>query len=165
MSAHSAWPRVKLCFNGDMKVAACAYLIGVAGILAGCGDSSPGGSKKAAPPPKPLTLDQVERNGEQLYELHCQACHADQGQGVPGIFPPLAGSARLASPQDFVNGLLYGFPTAGEPGTSPWMGEMPKFSQLKDEDLAKLANYVRQTWGNAQGEITPGEVARERANH
>ncbi|WP_309395817.1 c-type cytochrome [Cerasicoccus maritimus] len=147
-----------------MKLAACALVFGVAGVLAGCGDSPSGGSKKAAPPPKPLTLDQVERNGAQLYGLHCKACHADKGQGVPGIFPPLAGSARLASPQHFVNGLLFGFPPVGEPGTSPWMGEMPKFSQLKDEDIAKLATYVRQTWGNATDEITPGQVALERTN-
>ncbi|WP_309380740.1 c-type cytochrome [Cerasicoccus frondis] len=146
-----------------MRYLPCVFGFAIIAVLAGCGDSPSGVSGKAAPPPKPIALDSREKTGAELYELHCLSCHGDKGQGVSQIFPPLGGSARLASPQYFVHGLIHGFPPTGEPGASPWMGEMPKFAQLSNADIAKLATYVRKEWGGATDVITAEDVAEQRA--
>jgi len=134
--------------------------------LAGCGggDSKPKPAAKPEPPPKPIAFDIAPKTGPELYQLHCLSCHGEQGGGVAGIFPPMTGSARLASPKHFVHGLIHGFPPPSDPNGSPWMGEMPKFSQLSDEQLAALATYVRQEWGGAKDEVTAEMVAEQRAN-
>lgn len=137
--------------------------VALAGVLVGCGDPPPHGkSYEKAPPPKPIELDTASKSGKDLYLLHCQSCHGVEGQGVPQIFPALAGSTRFQSPKNFAHGLIHGFPVPAE--GSPWMGEMPKFGYLSDEDLAKLATYARQNWGNANDEVTVEIVAEQRAN-
>lgn len=135
--------------------------------LAGCGDgasSAPKPEDTPSPPPKPIALDTSPKTGEELYKIHCIACHAEEGGGVPEIFPPLIGSPKLSSPKHFVHGLIHGFPPPSDPDGSPWMGEMPKFQQLSDEDLAKLSTYVRQKWGGAQDAVTVEMVAEQRSN-
>ena len=34
--------------------------------------------------------------GEALFQANCAACHQANGQGLPGAFPPLAGSDYIA---------------------------------------------------------------------
>ncbi|WP_269539977.1 c-type cytochrome [Cerasicoccus fimbriatus] len=147
-----------------MKSGVVTFYIIAALLMSGCGERSSGDvPSKPAPPPKPIALDNSVKTGEELYALHCLSCHGEQGQGVAEVFPPLAGSPRLLSAKNFAHGLIHGFPRPSDPNGSPWMGEMPKFSHLSDEDLAKLSTYARQTWGNATDVVTVEIVAEQRA--
>ncbi len=138
----------------------------IAALLAGCdsGSSSAGKSTAHTQPPRPIELDASTKTGPELFKLHCISCHGEQGAGVPGIFPPLTNSPRLLSAKNFVHGLIHGYPPPSDPNGSPWMGEMPKFSHLSDEQLATLATYVRQEWSGAQDAVTVELVAEQRAS-
>jgi mono/diheme cytochrome c family protein len=42
-------------------------------------------------------------------------------------------------------------------------GKMPAFSdRLSDEDIAAVAQYIRNNWGNHFGPVTPGDVSSVR---
>lgn len=116
--------------------------------------------RTAAKPPDPQLLEL----GARLYGKHCADCHGEQGQGVPGIYPALAGnrSVAMADGSNLLRVLLQGAfapATAGHPrpfGMPPFGGE------LDQRELAALASYLRNSWGHAAGEISPLDVNRLR---
>ena len=38
----------------------------------------------------PFDLEASITRGKEVYASYCQSCHMDEGQGVEGVFPPLA---------------------------------------------------------------------------
>ncbi|WP_431283053.1 c-type cytochrome [Humitalea sp. 24SJ18S-53] len=107
-----------------------------------------------------LTGDEA-RAGAALYSQNCSGCHQPQGAGIPGAIPPLAGNQAVAAaaPNNVVQAMLNGLPAASG------LGAMPSFAAaLDDAQMATLANYVRNTWGNTgRAEATPALVASLRA--
>ena len=110
----------------------------------------------------------VIAHGARVYERHCATCHADQGQGVPGIYPALAGNRAvlLADPTNLVQTVLsggYGPATAGHPRP---FGMPPFVLELGDADIAAVLTHLRHTLQPAElqrGEVTPLQVNRIRA--
>ncbi|SFW32717.1 c-type cytochrome [Nitrosovibrio sp. Nv17] len=102
--------------------------------------------------------------GARLYEKHCRECHGAQGEGAPGVYPPLAGSrgASMTPPVNAIRSILNGgYPpsTAGNP--RPY--GMPPFAQLlNDEEVAMVLSYVRNAWGNRAALVTRAQVDRSR---
>lgn len=86
--------------------------------------------------------------GETVYNRNCAACHQAAGTGLPPNFPTLVGSALVtgdAEPQ--LTQLLKG------------KGMMPPFANLSDADLAAVATFTRNSWGNDGGVVQPADVA------
>ncbi len=109
-----------------------------------------------APPSEVLT------RGDKLYEQHCASCHGDQGQGVPSIYPALAGNraVTLALPNNLVQTMRHGGFAPTTPGNPQPFG-MPPFGQVLDSnDIAALATFIRQSWGNNAPPVTPLQVLR-----
>ena len=116
------------------------------------------------PPPPQAALDA----GGKLYTQHCAQCHRASGQGRTQAWPPLAGNPTVtaASPVNAIRMVLDGG-FAPATGQDPRPHGMPPFGQiLNDNDAALLVTYIRNSWGNAAGPVTPLEVkrARESAN-
>jgi mono/diheme cytochrome c family protein len=107
---------------------------------------------------------QLMKEGATLYRDHCAGCHQKGGEGVPRIYPPLAGNQAILmrNPVNAIRITLNGgFPpsTAGNP--RPY--GMPPFAhQLGDRQIAAVVTYIRGAWGNAAAPVTPGEVAASR---
>ena len=104
-----------------------------------------------------------ERGGK-LYHDHCEACHGDSGQGVPGAYPALAGSraATMRSTANLVHVVLEGgFPpsTAGNPRP---FGMPPFANVLHDDDVAELLTFVRASWSNRALSVSALDVSRAR---
>lgn len=104
------------------------------------------------------------RLGAQVYERHCADCHGPQGQGAAGAYLPLAGNRAvlMASPVNAIQAILSGgFPpaTAGHP--QPY-GMPPYRTLLTDTEVAAVASFVRQSWGNRAGAVSPLDVQRVR---
>ena len=92
-------------------------------------------------------------DGASLYAANCASCHGNEGQGMGEVFPALAGNDALANGEYVVKIIL-----EGEPGTA-----MPAFGdRLSDEEVAALASYIRNSWGNEFGPVTVSEVAAAR---
>lgn len=106
----------------------------------------------------------VLARGDRLYAQHCASCHGDAGEGTAGLYPALAGNraVTLASPTNVVQVIrLGGFmpTTAGNP--RPF--GMPPYGQLlSDADIAAVATFIRQSWGNAAAPVSSLEVLRVR---
>jgi len=84
------------------------------------------------------------QNGKALYEDNCSSCHQSNGKGMPGSVPALAGNSAVTAPEPYnvIMAMLQGFAPQGS-----W-GAMGSFSQLSNEQIADIANYVRVAWGN-----------------
>lgn len=96
---------------------------------------------------KDWTAEELVERGESVYAVNCVACHQTNGQGIPGIFPALAGSDIVMNNKDKNIEILM----EGVQGAA-----MNSFSYLSEVELAAVITYTRQSWGNAEngdGEI------------
>jgi mono/diheme cytochrome c family protein len=106
------------------------------------------------------------KTGEAVFVDECSGCHLMHGQGQALAFPPLAHSANVqqADPTTTLHLILAGVqasPTRAQP--TPFT--MPAFAwKLDDAQVAAVATYVRNNWGNAAPAVSPDQVARLRAN-
>lgn len=91
---------------------------------------------------KTFAFAELMTRGEEVYKGNCAACHQANGQGIPGAFPALAGSAVATGElEGHVNIVLN-----GKPGTA-----MAAFrNQLSEADLAAVLTYERNAWGNEE---------------
>ena len=118
---------------------------------------------RKAPPAEPRRADsEVMVAGRKVYEQHCAACHGDRGQGASGMYPALAGNraVSLALHINVVQVIRQGgfMPTtAGNP--QPF--GMPPYGQLLNNDeMAAVATFIRQSWGNSAAPISTLDVFR-----
>jgi mono/diheme cytochrome c family protein len=116
--------------------AACGMLIAVA-----CACLSPAFAQNAATLP----------NGSQVFmSSACFACHGQNGTG--GVGPSFRGDPFLSLTDFVVAQILLG------------RGVMPPFGdKLNDQQIAAVATYIRNDWGNHFGEVKPQEVAQIRS--
>lgn len=100
----------------------------------------------------------------KIYTTACAACHMPDGSGVPNMQPALIGSQVVAGdPDQLINVLLKG-PTAVLPADrAKFSVIMPAFNVLTDEDIAGVVNYIRARFAPGSSQVTPGQVAAQRA--
>jgi mono/diheme cytochrome c family protein len=108
--------------------------------------------------------------GQPLYMQTCIACHQPTGMGLPGAFPPLGGSEyATGSPRRMVAMMLKGLQgpltVKGVTYNNIMIALDLQFPILKDDaKVADVANYARNSFGNAAAEIvTPALVTEVRA--
>ncbi|HUF61459.1 MAG TPA: PVC-type heme-binding CxxCH protein [Verrucomicrobiales bacterium] len=100
--------------------------------------------------------------GHRIYSSLCLTCHQAGGDGLPGIYPPLRDSERLAGPAGpLVQMLLHGLQGPLTTATGNYNGLMPA-SGLSDEDLAAVLSWTRERFAPGSGPVLAGEVARIR---
>lgn len=89
--------------------------------------------------------------GKETYDKACASCHQVNGQGIPGVFPAIAGSKIATGPLD---GHLH-IVMAGKAGTA-----MQAFGpQLNDVQLAAVITYQRNAFGNSTGDLVqPSQI-------
>jgi len=106
-------------------------------------------------PNKRWTKSELLQKGRQVYGAHCAACHQASGRGLPPIYPALQNSKIVLGPvSDSIKMLL-----TGVPGTA-----MQSFAdQLSDEEIAAVATYMRNSFGNNASDIAqPNQVGAMR---
>jgi nitrite reductase (NO-forming) len=108
------------------------------------------------------TADRI-RFGERVFTTNCVACHQANGQGIPNVFPPLAGSDFLNADKNRAIGtVLSGLQGEVTVNGQKFNNVMPRLG-LADEDIANVLTYVYSNWGNSKQEVTPAEVKSARA--
>jgi mono/diheme cytochrome c family protein len=113
--------------------------------------------------------DLLQRGGAIFSEI-CRTCHGDDGRGAPAegagpgvtLGPPLAGSPRVQGHRDYVIRVLLNGLT-GPVGDRQFTEVMVPMGSNPDEWIAAAASYVRNSFGNSAGFVTPADVARVRA--
>jgi len=103
-------------------------------------------------------------------EAHCATCHQENGKGLDPAFPTLIGTPWVTGSDERmakivlhgmhgkieVNGKVYD-PDKGVPPMTAFG------SILKDEEIAAVLTYVRNSWGNKAAVVKPETVKKVRA--
>jgi nitrite reductase (NO-forming) len=109
------------------------------------------------------TLDEPAKAGQALFAGTCAACHQASGAGVPGAFPPLAGSDFLSADTKRAVGIvLNGLSGKITVNGQDYNSAMPPFAHLGDDEIAKILTYVLNSWGNPGGRISADDVRMQR---
>jgi len=106
--------------------------------------------------------------GERLYNMACMACHQPEGKGLPGVYPPLAGSEWVSDdPERLVKVILHGLAgpisVAGQKYGTGRAVPMPAMGGLNDQQVAAVLSYVRREFGESAPEISAEFVKKIRA--
>ncbi len=92
-----------------------------------------------------LNLEESMQIGEQIYTDRCAVCHQANGQGIPGAFPAIAGSAVATGNVDEHIDIIVN----GRAGTA-----MQAFAnQLTEQEIAAVITYQRNGFGNDTGDV------------
>jgi mono/diheme cytochrome c family protein len=146
-------------------MAACA-IISIAGMHDDLG-SRYGDSRTAAalmPPPVAKTGESAAVDGGQVFTAKCAACHQATGLGIPGVFPPLAGSEWVrGSDKVLVQIPLHGISGTLQVKGASYHGTMPSFDTLSDAEIAAVLTYVRSHFTNSASAVSPATVTAGRA--
>jgi len=111
--------------------------------------------------------ESLPEQGKKVFAQNCVACHQATGLGVPGAFPPLAGSEFvLGSPRRLSMILLKGLQGPVEVKGNKFNGAMPSWEKaLTDKKIAAVLSYVRQEWGNKAPEVQPEQIEAARKEY
>jgi mono/diheme cytochrome c family protein len=108
--------------------------------------------------------------GKKVFAANCQTCHQATGQGIPGQYPPLAGSEFTTGgsrrPAMIVlKGLQGPVKVKGQQFGS---AVMQPWETLGDQKVADVLTYERSEWGNSASPVTKEQIAalrKELASH
>ncbi|MEO7043097.1 MAG: cytochrome c [Gemmatimonadaceae bacterium] len=128
------------------------YFDSTKAVIPGAATASAAGGAAAAP------------NGAELF-TRCAACHQASGLGVPGAYPPLAGSEWLNNnPEVPIRIVLHGLQGDITVKGTKFNNAMTPFGdQLSDAEIAAIISYERSSFGNSSSKITAEQVASVRA--
>jgi len=109
-----------------------------------------------------VTAD-LDRGGK-LYATHCASCHGEQGEGVRGMYPALAGNRAVSmnSPVNLVRVLREGGFAPSTSGNPRPFGMPPFAGTLSDEEMAAVLSYIRNAWGQKAAPVSAFDVSRSR---
>lgn len=130
-----------------MNVAAWLLAAGIAG-LAGC-------STQQGPPSAGAAAADA---GARIYNGNCVACHQQNGNGVPGVYPSLQASpVVMGDARDLARWVIEGRRPPNLPA-GRFSTVMPQFGWLKAGDAAALFTYLRTHFGNAGAPVEAAVV-------
>ncbi len=113
-------------------------------------------------------FSQDKAKGEKTYKAYCQTCHQANGQGTPGVYPPLAKSDYLTSqPKDkVIQSVVYGLSGEITVNGKKYNGVMnPLPSNYTDKDVADVVSYIYGSWGNSGTAVTEADVKAAKASY
>jgi nitrite reductase (NO-forming) len=110
-----------------------------------------------------LTKDMQIKAGGALFAGTCSVCHQANGEGLAGVFPPLAKSDFLTKDSTkVIAAVLNGLSGPIKVNGKDYNSVMPPMSQLSDDAVANILTYVGNSWGNASEPVTQAQVAKVR---
>jgi mono/diheme cytochrome c family protein len=108
--------------------------------------------------------------GKEIYtrEGFCTTCHQPDGRGLTGSgFPPLAGTPWVTGSEErLIKLVLKGLQGPIDVKNVKYPGQVPMTpfeGMLKDDEVAAVLTYVRNTFGNKASAVTPEKVRQVRA--
>ena len=115
---------------------------------------------RAATPVAALTAGETARfeKGRTQFAALCSACHQPEGQGTPGVAPPLVGSRWVLGDDRVLARILLN-------GKSEGTLVMPPLKAvLNDDAIAAVLTFARGSWGHRDRPVSPDTVAEARSS-
>jgi len=107
-------------------------------------------------------LEESIKRGKEVYTLNCQSCHAENGEGIEGVNPPVAKAAYLKDAQKNIRIILNGQSGEITVNGKQYNAIMNPLNYLDDKQIADVLNYIRNSWGNKYPIVTEPQVKAER---
>ena len=107
----------------------------------------------------------VMDNGKTIYLSRCLACHQVDGGGVPRLNAPLDGASAViaADKAKLIRIVLKGYSDRVEIDGEYYSNNMAGHADLKDQQIADVLTYIRNSWSNKASAVTAAEVKAIRA--
>ena len=97
--------------------------------------------------------------GKILYMQFCMACHMENGEGVPSLYPPLTQTDYvLGDKKRLIKTVIHGMEGPIEVKGEKYNNIMAKLDYLRDEQIADVLTYIRSNFGNTAEAVTASEV-------
>lgn len=152
------------------------FLFGLAAIvlLNSCNSSkkeNKAGSKteiqtvtKSLPKAPEPTLPPYMADGRKVYRQVCLTCHQANGGGVSGLNPPLTQTDNVLGDKNrLLEIIIKGSEAEREGNKSEYANVMQGYGMLGDKEIANVASYIRNSFGNKAEPITVEEVTSFRS--
>lgn len=105
--------------------------------------------------------------GARIFRAQCSQCHQASGEGIPGVYPPLAGSSWVNGGDGSVpvKVIMHGLQGPIVVKGNDYNSSMPPLGQLSDRDLAAVVTFIRQEWGNTGAAVEESLVTQIRSEY
>jgi mono/diheme cytochrome c family protein len=102
--------------------------------------------------------------GKKVYKKYCISCHQADGGGVPNLNPPLIQAPYVLGDKEKLIGILIkGLNENIEIEDQVFTNPMPAWKILKDQEIADVLTYIRNSFGNKASAVTVAEVKLTRS--
>jgi mono/diheme cytochrome c family protein len=111
--------------------------------------------------PNPAQPDaRAMQAGAALFAQSCSVCHLAANPETPPEYPKLAGNPLVAerNPETVLRIILRGAQSSVTANAATGYS-MPGFMAFDDQDIADVATYIRNTWGNRASPASRDEVS------
>ena len=103
-------------------------------------------------------------NGQVVYTQNCATCHPVDGHGVPNMNPPLIQTNYvLGDKTKLIQIVLNGFNEDVEINGNSYSNTMPSHDFLKDQQIADVLTYIRNSFTNKASAVSALMVKNLRA--
>jgi len=97
--------------------------------------------------------------GEKIYKKLCLSCHQADGGGVPNMSPPLIKTSFVLGDKEKLIGIVLNGLKNVDINDETYSNPMPALGPvLKDQEIADVLTYVRNSFGNKASAVTAAEV-------
>jgi mono/diheme cytochrome c family protein len=105
-------------------------------------------------------------NGKNIYIQNCASCHQTDGGGAGNMNPPLIKTTYvLGDKTTLIKIVLNGFSDNVEINGQTYQNTMASHDFLKDQEIADVLTYVRNSFTNKASAVTASQVKTVRANN
>ena len=143
----------------DAALYLVAYLQSLKQVKLPAGTESPAFLYKREEKKTTAGATSAEPDGKSLFASSCQSCHQANGEGLPGAFPPLKGSAIVTGDnlELYVDIIMNGYDARPEYAAMAAVGTNMEWTE---HEVAAIINYERTNWGNNGKKVTPEEIKK-----
>lgn len=101
-------------------------------------------------------------NGKKIYETRCLVCHQADGGGVPNMNAPLDGASNVVGNDiaRMVKIIRGGYNERIALDGYYYSNAMTANPDLKDQDIADVLSYIRNSWSNKASKVTLAQVQK-----
>jgi len=101
-------------------------------------------------------------NGKKIYETRCLVCHQADGGGVPNMNAPLDGASNVVGNDiaRMVKIIRGGYNERVALDGYYYSNAMTANPDLKDQDIADVLSYIRNSWSNKASKVTLAQVQK-----
>jgi mono/diheme cytochrome c family protein len=101
-------------------------------------------------------------SGKVVYSKQCLSCHQADGLGIANVNPALSGKTVTGDKSKLVVIIINGQNTHEEMNGKMYQNTMPPNSEIKDQEIADVLTYIRNSFGNKASSVKLSEVKSAR---